>query len=332
MKKKKKDTALKWIYRCSKRYLWAVMLMAMITGVISGSFILLALISSRLLDIASGSMEGSLGVEISIIACLIFLQAVLNIVYRNLQIRTATKIEMSIRQGIFSMLQRKQYRDVCGMHSGEILNRLTSDIDLVVVGVVGLIPQAISLSTKILAGLGVLLSIDATFTFLVLGVGVMVFVCSRLYSRRFKHLHKEVQRTNGIVRSFLQECLENLAVIKSFANGDLVCDKLGQYQRENYRIRVKRTAISNFANTAVYVMFTAGYSDKENLFCWILCGLSLGSSPDFGGRIDFWEADRVFTDYPANQSPFSQCIRAGASVLQYAGFRGASDGVGAVGR
>ncbi len=259
MKKKKKDTALKWIYRCSKRYLWAVMLMAMITGVISGSFILLALISSRLLDIASGSMEGSLGVEISIIACLIFLQAVLNIVYRNLQIRTATKIEMSIRQGIFSMLQRKQYRDVCGMHSGEILNRLTSDIDLVVVGVVGLIPQAISLSTKILAGLGVLLSIDATFTFLVLGVGVMVFVCSRLYSRRFKHLHKEVQRTNGIVRSFLQECLENLAVIKSFANGDLVCDKLGQYQRENYRIRVKRTAISNFANTAVYVMFTAGY-------------------------------------------------------------------------
>ena len=29
---------------------------------------------------------------------------------------------------------------------------------------------------------------------------------------------KEVQRTNGVVRSYMQECIENLIVIKSFAN------------------------------------------------------------------------------------------------------------------
>ena len=259
MEKEKQDSSLKWVYRCSRRHLWAVVLLSVITGIISGSFILLALVSSRLLDIASGSREGSLAAEIWMIAGLIVLQAVLNIAYRNIQIRATTKIEMSIRQGTFSLLLKKQYRDVSSMHSGEILNRMTSDIDLVVAGVVGLIPQAISLSTKILAGLGVLLSIDAGFTLVVLSVGILVFVCSRLYSKRYKHLHKEVQRTNGVVRAFMQECVENLAVIKSFANGDLVCGKLGQFQQENYRIRIKRTAISNFANTAVYVMFTAGY-------------------------------------------------------------------------
>lgn len=73
------------------------------------------------------------------------------------------------------------------------------------------------------------------------------------------YLHKEVQRTNGVVRSYMQECIENLIVIKSFANEHAVCGKLNQFQKDNYRIRIKRNAISNLANTLVYVLFTAGY-------------------------------------------------------------------------
>ena len=89
--------------------------------------------------------------------------------------------------------------------------------------VVGLIPQAISMITKIVAGLAVLFSIDARFTAAVLGIGLLVCIFSRIYSRHFKYLHKEVQRTNGVVRSYMQECIENLIVIKSFANEHAVC-------------------------------------------------------------------------------------------------------------
>ena len=145
------------------------------------------------------------------------------------------------------------------VHSGEILNRLTSDIDIVVGGIVSLIPQAISMLTKIVAGVFVLFSIDARFTGLVLCVGGLVCVFSRIYSRHFKYLHKEVQRTNGVVRSYMQECFENLIVIKSFVNESAVGGKLNEFQQENYKIRIKRNTISNFANTMVYVLFTAGY-------------------------------------------------------------------------
>ena len=61
------------------------------------------------------------------------------------------------------------------------------------------------------------------------------------------------------MRSYMQECIENLIVIKSFANEHAVCGKLNQFQKDNYRIRIKRNAISNLANTLVYVLFTAGY-------------------------------------------------------------------------
>lgn len=193
------------------------------------------------------------------IVCLILLQAVLNILSSNVRIHATTKIEMQIRQGIFAAVLKKQYQHVSKIHSGEILNRLTSDIDIVVGAVVGLIPQAISMITKIVAGLAVLFSIDARFTAAVLGIGLLVCIFSRIYSRHFKYLHKEVQRTNGVVRSYMQECIENLIVIKSFANEHAVCGKLNQFQKDNYRIRIKRNAISNLANTLVYVLFTAGY-------------------------------------------------------------------------
>lgn len=256
---KKKITSLQWIYMYGKKSLGAVCLLAVFSGLIAGSFILLALVSSAILDIATGSREGNIWIQVLFLILLILFQAVLNIVSSNVRIRVTTKIEMRIRQGVFSMILKKQYGEVNKIHSGEILNRLTSDVDIVVNGIVSLIPQAISMLTKIVAGLVVLFSIDARFTGLVLAVGGLVCIFSRIYSRHFKYLHKEVQRTNGVVRSYMQECLENIVVIKSFVNEQAVCGKLNDFQRDNYKIRIKRNAISNIANTLVYVMFTAGY-------------------------------------------------------------------------
>lgn len=257
--KKKNMTTLRWIYRYSRNVLGLVALLAVGSGLIAGSFILLALVSSRVLDIATGSREGSLAVQVAGLAGMIALQAVLNILYSNLRIHAVTKIEVQIKQGVFASLLKKQYQAVNRFHSGEILNRLTSDVDVVVSAVVTLIPQAISMFTKIAAGLCVLFAIDARFTALVLAVGLLVCVFSRIYSRHFKYMHKEVQRTNGVVRSYMQECTENMIVIKSFVNEEAVCGRLDQLQRENYKIRIRRNAISNFANTLVYVLFTSGY-------------------------------------------------------------------------
>ena len=129
MESKKGKSAVCWIYQYSKKSLWLVILLALISGAIAGSFILLALVSSSLLDVATGVKEGRLGVQIFLIVCLILLQAVLNILSSNVRIHATTKIEMQIRQGIFAAVLKKQYQHVSKIHSGEILNRLTSDID-----------------------------------------------------------------------------------------------------------------------------------------------------------------------------------------------------------
>lgn len=254
-----KQAGLKWIYFNTNTYLWVVVLLAIISGAIALSFILLALVSSQLLDIATGVKVGSVLRECLLLAGLILLQAVLNIISSNISVRVSGKMEMSMKQRLFSLLLKKKYLQITKIHSGEILNRFTSDIQIVVNGVVSIIPQVISLSTKLIAGLFVLARINLLFTAVISGLGLIMYFSSRLYSKTFKYLHKEVQQSDGKTRSFIQECVENIIVIKSFVNECWIKQKLDDYQVINYKAKVKRNGISNIANTSSYVMVTSGY-------------------------------------------------------------------------
>ena len=93
MESKKGKSAVCWIYQYSKKSLWLVILLALISGAIAGSFILLALVSSSLLDVATGVKEGRLGVQIFLIVCLILLQAVLNILSSNVRIHATRRLK-----------------------------------------------------------------------------------------------------------------------------------------------------------------------------------------------------------------------------------------------
>ena len=255
----KEQKTISWIYGYSKKYAWAVALLAGVSAAIAGSFILLALVSSALLDVASGFREGSLLQYCLMLVGLVVLQAVLNIANSNIRVRVSGKLEIELKRRLFASILKKPYLEISGIHSGEIMNRLTSDVDLVVAGVVGIFPQMISLGTKLAAGLFVLFRIDFRFTFVILLIGTGVCAGSRIYSEKFRHFHKEVQETGGQVRAFLQECIENILVIKSFANEEIMQDRLENYQKVNYQIKKKRNTVSNLANTTFYVMFTAGY-------------------------------------------------------------------------
>ena len=251
--------ALKWIYKYSGKQLWWVVFLSVITGVISLGFIWLALVSKEIIDIATGQIEGNLNIAIIKIVAIIVGQGALNVLYCNVIIRAVGKISIKMRQGLFKNLLNKKWTNLSKYHSGEILNRFTSDVDIVVSGVVDIMPSTISLLTRIISGLIVLFVIEPRLTILVLIVGIVVMIAARIYSKHFKYLHKANQDANGVVRSFIQECFENIIVIKSFANDNIVANKLRQRQNKALSLMYKKQTVSNIANTGVYILFTGGY-------------------------------------------------------------------------
>lgn len=255
----KSKYVIKWLYKYTKGQLWWVAFLAVITAAISLGYIFLALFSKNILDIATGDAEGSIIIAILQIMGVIVLQSILNILYCNIAIRAVGKISIKIKQGIFEGLIGKKWTDVNKFHSGEIINRFTYDVDTVVDGVVSIIPNAISLGTRLVAGMAVLFVIDWKFTLAVVALGAFVFAASKIYSKHFKYLHKENQRARGVVNSYIQECVENIIVIKSFANLKVVSSKLMDKQKDYLKLMYKKQRISNVANTAVYVIFTGSY-------------------------------------------------------------------------
>ena len=172
------------------------------------------------------------------------------------------------------MLCRKKYADISAYHSGDILNRFTSDIDTVVTSSVNIIPNVVSIATKIVAGIGTMLFMNPYIAAAVLLCGVTFPAIGRAINKRYKYMHKECQRTEGRTRAFLQECFENIVVIKTFISEAPFIKKLDSYMDDNFRLKIKRTSISVMANISLYALFTAGY---YAVLLWGAGGLSGGT-------------------------------------------------------
>lgn len=272
--KENNGRALKWIYCRIRRYIPLTAAVSVISALSALSFVALALITKRVMDIATGDTSGSLFKSGILLFAVIAIQILLSASQSILNAYSNGKQTIAFRNYLFGVLCRKKYADISAYHSGDILNRFTSDIDTVVTSSVNIIPNVVSIATKIVAGIGTMLFMNPYIAAAVLLCGVTFPAIGRAINKRYKYMHKECQRTEGRTRAFLQECFENIVVIKTFISEAPFIKKLDSYMDDNFRLKIKRTSISVIANISLYALFTAGY---YAVLLWGAGGLSGGT-------------------------------------------------------
>ena len=272
--KENNGRALKWIYCRIRRYIPLTAAVSVVSALSALSFVALALITKRVMDIATGDTTGSLFKSGILLFAVIAIQILLSAAQSILNAYSNGKQTIAFRNYLFGVLCRKKYADISAYHSGDILNRFTSDIDTVVTSSVNIIPNVVSIATKIVAGIGTMLFMNPYIAAAVLLCGVTFPAIGRAINKRYKYMHKECQRTEGRTRAFLQECFENIVVIKTFISEAPFIKKLDSYMDDNFRLKIKRTSISVMANISLYALFTAGY---YAVLLWGAGGLSGGT-------------------------------------------------------
>ncbi len=272
MAQPKSPSSASWLFFKIKSFVPGIVFLALINAILALSFIWLALLSETLIDTAALIMQDPpsqsvwdclLLPQIYIPALqvmgIVILQILLNIFSSLVRVKTSGRLEISLRETVFSSLLRKEYEQFHRYHSGELLNRLTADISHVVNGVTGLIPAAVSMLTKLVGGLWVLTRISPWFTVAMVGLGLVLVIGSRFYGKPLKKLHKACQETDGKTRSFMQEALENLLSVKAFSGENAMEDRLDTCQQTNFLLRIKRVRVSNIGNTVIYLALTGAY-------------------------------------------------------------------------
>ena len=274
MKNQSNKSTLKWIYRRIKRFLPAIIATALISAVTAVSYVVLALLTKKVLDIATGDAAGKLAAAGAALFAVIALQVTAGACQSLLNAYTNGKLTMSLREYLFTVICKKKYEEISPYHSGDILNRITSDVDTVVSSSVTIIPNSVSIFTKIIAGLGAMVFMNPILALIILLLGVTVPAIGRFISKKYKYMHKECQRTEGKTRSFMQECFENIVVIKTFASEGPFIKRLQRYMDDNFKLKIKRTGISIAATISLYTFFTIGY---YAVLLWGAGGLAKGT-------------------------------------------------------
>ena len=77
----------------------------------------------------------------------------------------------------------------------------------------------------------VLIIFDWKFTMLFIAAGIVMSVIAVFFRGKLKNLSKQVQETDGKVRSFFQEAIESMLVVKTFGL-EKQFDKKGNTMRQ----------------------------------------------------------------------------------------------------
>ncbi len=252
-------TAKNWIGQITRPYIGAIATLSLIKGVSAGSTVLFALLSQQVIDLAVGEMEGDFWIPGIVLLILLALRVLLNVCFVYLTDWTSGKLQIRIKDRIFDTLFHKQWRDVNAYHSGELLNRMTSDSSVVVAGIVNTVPQLVSMVVSLVACLVVLFTMDWKFTVVLLAFGLVMLIVSRFYGKRMKTLHKECQNTDGQGKSFTQEALANWMVVQSFGGEDTVLSRMDRLLHIDFKAKMRRARLSSVSHAAMYLLFNGSY-------------------------------------------------------------------------
>jgi ABC-type multidrug transport system fused ATPase/permease subunit len=257
-----------WLWNLAKRDVGFIILLTAAGGLLSLSYILFALLSRQVINAATGGTP--VWPQVTLLLGLLAFQGLLNITYNHLSVYIVGRQEIRLRERIFCGLYKKKWQSVSSYHSGDILNRLTDDSTVITGGITGLVPRAVSIFVRLSASVAVLLALDAGFTFVLLTVGILVFIFSRIMGPRMKKMHKAVQQTEGKTRSFMQECVENWAAVQSFGGADTLKPRFAFLQKEHFRQTIRRNHFRNLANTATVMAFSGAYCAALGWGAWQL--------------------------------------------------------------
>lgn len=255
----KRSQAMAFIRRQTGRFIPGIILRSLINVITSLTLLSFALFSGNVIDISAGQKTGDLRANILLLFVSILVFTLLSALNMHLSATMQGRIKITLQKSLFTSFTLKRFSETSKYHSGDILNRMTDDVDAVTGGVASIIPALVSFVTKIAAGFIALFVLKPEFAVICVVGCLLIPAVGRLISSKYRFLHKEVQRTNGVTRSFLQECFVNMPVVKSFANPAPLQNKLDDCLKDNYRVKIKRNWLSIFSSVGLYTAFTVGY-------------------------------------------------------------------------
>jgi ABC-type multidrug transport system fused ATPase/permease subunit len=252
-------------------------------------------VSKSLIDSAiSGDSEGT--IRWLIIMLVITLISMLSSPITSfMSTHSSTKLTQNIQRKIYQHIQCSDWLEQSKFHSVSLLTRVTSDVSNISSAILGTIPSLVSLTVTLFGSFYTLISWAPSIAFVAVFIGPFLILVGKYFSSKLKDLYKEAQEEDVKYRSFMQESIQNIMIVKTFCMEKVNMHRLIDIQNNKYKIAMRNTRLSVMTSMSMSLCSSIAYF---TIFTWGVLNISKGISTygTFTGMLQL---------YSKVQSPFS---------------------------
>ena len=258
-KNRKTNSAyIKWLFEYSKPYMPKIMLLMLINISMSFIAVAIALVMRQIIDrvtIGDGNIfwlvflyVACILINIGVTTGVAFFAIVLN-----------ERFSFGIRLQIYQKITNSYWMQMQKFHTGDLSTRLTSDAGVIADGIIGILPEIIRLVFEAIIVFFTLFYFSPMIAVFAIAVTPIAALIGLALGRILKRLQVKVQESEAAYRSFMQESLANLLVVKSFSNEGYAAERLAQLRDERFFWVFKRAKVSRASSVAMSMTFQSGF-------------------------------------------------------------------------
>lgn len=273
------------------RWLWRAWRGNRLQAVLNASLGLLGVVVSlasvwavkHAIDVASHVVSGSIILAVTMMGLLVLCDFAINISAVWVRNILGVKAQNRMQQRMLDRILRSEWHGKEERHSGDVLNRLETDVSRVVTFLTETIPSTISTLAMFIGAFSYMLSMDWRLALIITCMIPIFILVSKVYVRKMRGLTRDVRDCDSKVQSVLQETVQHRMLIKTLEGDEIAVNRLEDTQSELRHHVVRRTKFSLFSNFILNFGFAFGYLVA---FTWAAIRMMNGTLT-FGGMTAF---------------------------------------------
>ena len=208
---------------------------------------------------------------------------------------SSLKLTQNIQRKVYQHIQYCDWLEQSKFHSISLLTRVTSDVGNISSAILGTIPSLVSLTVTLVGSFYTLINWAPSIALVAVFIGPFLIIVGRYFSSKLKALYKEAQEEDVKYRSFMQESIQNIMIVKTFCMEKINMNKLIDIQNNKYKIAMRNTKLSVMTSMSMSFCSSLAYFI---IFTWGVLNIAKGLSTygTFTGMLQL---------YGKIQSPFS---------------------------
>lgn len=247
---------LQWLLRRSRQHGGSIAIIS-ILGLLAALMGLGSNVASKyLVDGITTHNKYMLLASAGIMGVLMVGSLVLNAWSSRISTRIRVRLRNTNQQQIYKRILRADWQALEPYRSGDLLQRLNSDVGIVSEGIIGFLPGLFSLGLRLLGAVAIMLYFDPILALMVLLATPATFLLSNMIMRPLRRHDQTVKDLGSRIMSFQEDSFRNLTSIKAFAISDRFAGSMGKLQDEYARetlamnkTQVRISVITSLAST-----------------------------------------------------------------------------------